>query len=91
MAQAPGEQTVEIVVRLATSALGLTGAEEALRAASRAVGVPIEPTHPGVTDPELAAWAHARVPADEADRAVARLAARPEVDAAYVKPPGSAP
>jgi hypothetical protein len=90
VAHDPQGRTVEIVVRLAPPALGLS-ADEALRATARAVGVPVEPTHPGVTDPELAAWAHARVPAEEADRVVARLAARPEVEAAYVKPPGTTP
>jgi hypothetical protein len=82
--------TVEIVVQLAPSA-DPAGAGDALRVAATDSGVALRALHPGSTDPELAGWAHATVPAAEADEAVARLSAAPGVAAAYVKPPGTTP
>jgi len=90
MPQARDGGTVEIVVQLAPPA-DPDGAGEALRVAAADTGVALRALHPGSTDPELAAWAHAIVPAAEADEAVARLSAAPGVAAAYVKPPGTTP
>ncbi|MEU2511901.1 hypothetical protein [Streptomyces syringium] len=88
----------EIVVQLRTrSPTGLAGAVGAARPAdlrgwlARRFGVTAEPLHPG-GDPDSARWLRVGVPADaDAEAVAAALRARPDVEAAYVKPPADLP
>ncbi|MFD7234407.1 hypothetical protein ACFWAT_03765 [Streptomyces syringium] len=89
----------EIVVQLRTqSPTELAGPLGVARPAdlhgwlARRFGVTAEPLHPGGGDPDSARWLRVGVPADtDAEAVAAALRARPDVEAAYVKPPADLP
>jgi hypothetical protein len=90
--------TVEISVQLRPDvALALQGegggmpeAEELGRRAE-ALGVQLQPVHPGETDPLLAPYFYCEAPDEDAERIAAELAALPGVEGAYVKPAAEPP
>lgn len=65
-----------------------------LRLELEALGVGLEPMHPGIDDPELATYFTVEVPDDDEEIAAQVLVVLSEsalVDAAYVKPPDELP
>jgi len=66
--------------------------DEQLREAQEELGLPLEPMHPGVTDPGLRAYLTAEVPdEDTAQRVMTRLQRVTSVEAAYIKPAAEPP
>ena len=62
-------------------------APTSLSAAIAPLGVSLAPQHRGATDPELSRYYLVRnVDAAQADEAIGRLTALPDVEAAYVQP-----
>lgn len=71
---------------------GATAPEvEELGRRAEALGVRLQPVHPGETDPLLAPYFYAEAPDSEAERIAAELAALPGVESAYVKPAAEPP
>jgi hypothetical protein len=89
---------VEIAVQLRSDvALALQGGDggmpeaEELRRRAEALGVQLQPVHPGETDPLLVPYFYSEAPDDDAERIAAELAALPGVEGAYVKPAAEPP
>ena len=81
----PGD-TAEIIVQLSSE----TSAAAVDRVAAD-IGATLQPLHPTTSDAELARYAVVRVPPSQVDLVLATLRSSPDIDAAYVKPPGEAP
>ena len=65
---------------------------DAITTLARELHVSLEPTHPDSPDPTLRAWYSVDIPDEATAQAVAtQLLRRPEVVAAYVKPPDALP
>ena len=77
-------------VALALQGAGAAEAEELARRAE-ALGVRLEPVHPGESDPLLAPFFVVQAPDEEAERIRSELAATPGVEAAYIKPAAELP
>jgi hypothetical protein len=80
----------DVALALQSGSGGMPEAEELGRRAD-ALGVQLQPVHPGETDPLLAPYFYCEAPDSEAERIAAELAALPGVDGAYVKPAAEPP
>jgi hypothetical protein len=69
-----------------------TAAASAFLGAVEALGVPLQPVHPGHADPELRTYYRVEVPDEQAAEQVRNALAELEgVEAAYVQPPAALP
>jgi hypothetical protein len=80
----------DIALALQGEGGGMPEAEE-LRRRAEALGVELQPVHPGETDPLLAPFFYAAAPDEDAQRIAAELGALPGVEGAYVKPAAEPP
>ena len=86
------DETVEVIVALTPeAAVPGTAEREELESHTADLGVPLAPLHPLTSDPELAAYAVARVDAASADALIKHLLRCDGVAGAYAKPPGAPP
>jgi hypothetical protein len=87
-----GPESVELVVKLSPdAAVGDSAVRRALQARASELGVALAPLHPSTSDPELAAYAVARVDPAVVDDVIGRLSRFEGVEAAYAKAPGAPP
>ena len=83
---------IEVIVKLTPEAAAPESPEhEAVRARVAELGIPLAPLHPSTSDPDLAAYAVARVDPAAANAVVEQLLGCDGVEGAYAKAPGTPP
>lgn len=83
--------TIEVVVKLNSTAAAGGESRRRFEECARNVGVTLSALHPGTDDLELASYYTTRVDAAAADKVAAQLRACPGVEGAYPKPAGGPP